>query len=154
MADHTFRAETVIPLPRERVFEFFSQAENLELITPPELSFKILTPLPIEIAEGALIDYMIKLHGFNMRWQTEIINWQPPFKFTDIQLKGPYSKWHHTHIFTALSDDLTQMIDEVEYRLPFPPFGELAYFFVRREVEGIFEYRNKVITEMASDGRM
>ena len=147
MAEHTFSSETVIERPRNEVFEFFSKAENLERITPPNLGFKIITPLPIEMREGALIDYRISLHGFPMKWRTEITRWDPPFAFEDTQVSGPYKQWIHLHTFEETVDGKTLMKDAVRYRLPFEPLGDVMGWLIDREVNGIFEFREKTIGE-------
>lgn len=131
-------------MPREEVFPFFSVPENLERITPPELRFEIVTPLPIEMGQGALIDYRLRLEGIPFRWRTEITEWEPPYSFTDCQQRGPYHTWIHRHTFEA-TEAGTLMKDQVDYRLPFWPFGEWALPFVRRKVKRIFAYRREVI---------
>ena len=145
MSRHTIRKETWLPHPRPEVFEFFSSARNLERITPPLLKFEVLTPEPIPMAEGALIDYRLKVHGLPMRWRTQITRWEPPFRFADVQLKGPYRLWDHTHTFLEENGG-TRMIDEVCYELPLGPLGDLVHsLMVRRDVEEIFRYRTDVI---------
>ena len=139
-ADGTWclEAECFIPRPLEEVFEFFQDAYNLEKLTPPFLKFKVLTPKPIPMASGALIDYRLKLHGIPIRWRTEILDWNPPHSFVDTQLKGPYTLWHHTHEFKA-QDGGTLCTDRVLYR---SPGGRLIHrFFVGPDVERIFRYR-------------
>jgi ligand-binding SRPBCC domain-containing protein len=148
MAEHIFTASQEIDLPRDVVFEFFSNAENLEKITPPALGFHILTELPIVIREGALIDYDLKLHGFPIKWRTEITKWDPPNEFVDTQLRGPYKQWIHTHRFTTVSGGRTLMEDEVRYRLPLEPFGDIANFVIERQIKGIFENRQKVVADL------
>jgi len=130
--------------PIGTVFPFFAAAENLEAITPPWLGFKILTPQPIAMHAGTLIDYRIKLHGLPMRWRTEITSWEPPFKFVDAQLKGPYRRWIHTHTFEE-RDGGTLCRDHVEYAVPGGVVIERL--FVRRQVEAIFAYRQQVLTQ-------
>jgi ligand-binding SRPBCC domain-containing protein len=145
MSQHSIRREIWLPHSREKVFEFFSQARNLEQITPPLLHFHVLTPEPIEMREGTLIDYKLKIRGFPVRWRTKITRWNPPHEFADVQLKGPYKLWDHTHRFLEENGG-TRMIDEVVYELPFGPLGELVHrVLVRRDVEEIFRYRNQVI---------
>jgi len=145
MSKHTIRREIWLPHSREEVFEFFSAARNLEQITPPLLKFEVLTPEPIPMGEGTLIDYRLRVHGLPLRWRTKITRWNPPYQFADIQLKGPYKLWDHTHTFLE-EDGGTRMIDEVVYELPFGPLGDLVHALsVRRDVEEIFRYRNSVI---------
>ncbi len=144
---HTFKTVTHIPLAPEEVFSFFSAAENLERITPPELRFSILTPLPMEMGRGALIDYRLRLQGIPFLWRTEISEWDPPRAFTDQQIKGPYHTWIHRHTFEAVETG-TRMTDRVDYRLPLWPFGEFALPFVRRRIQRIFAYRGEVIQQL------
>lgn len=136
-----------IALPRHEVFAFFANAQNLAAITPPELSFSILTPLPIDMREGALIDYRIGLWGLPMRWKTAITKWNPPYDFTDVQLSGPYKTWIHRHRFFESAAG-TLIIDHVDYELPFGPLGALARPLVRRQLERIFEYRSERVREL------
>jgi len=132
----------VVPRPIEEVFAFFDRPENLNLITPPELQFEILTPSPIEMKVGALIDYRIRLAGLPMRWTTYISRYEPPRCFIDVQLRGPYSFWHHTHTFTPLHEHSTLIEDEVLYCLPFGLMGRIAHLlWVRRQLNRIFDYR-------------
>jgi ligand-binding SRPBCC domain-containing protein len=145
---HFYRSTLDLNLPIEQVFEFFCRAENLERITPPSLGFKILTSLPIEMKQDAVIDYRIRLHGIPMRWRTLISVWNPPFEFVDEQIKGPYLSWIHRHSFQRIGDSSTRMTDYVRYRLPFTPAGDIIYPLIKREVEGIFHYRNEKIPEL------
>jgi len=147
MAEHTLKHESTIDLPRAEVFAFFADADNLEKITPPELSFQITTPQPIEMREGALIEYRIKMSGFPMSWRTLISKWDPPYEFVDEQLAGPYKQWIHRHTFTELDKNTTLIQDEVRYKLPFEPLGDLAHFLVARQLKGIFDFREKVVAE-------
>ena len=145
MSEHILKRSLTLSLPRERVFEFFADAGNLERITPPELNFQIITPQPINIKKGALIDYKLKLRGLPLTWKTEISEWNPPVSFVDRALKSPYKQWIHRHIFTELEENKTLIEDEVRYRLPFEPFGDLMHFLVRRELEYIFDFRQKTV---------
>lgn len=131
----------LVPAPRAQVFAFFSLAQNLELLTPDFLKFRIVTPLPIEMRPGALIEYRIGLGGIPMKWLTEIQEWQPEERFVDTQLRGPYRYWHHLHEFRDVAGG-TEMRDRVDYELPFGPFGELAHALaVKRTLQKIFDYR-------------
>ena len=143
--DHFIRTRLVIPRPRDEVFPFFAQAENLGRLTPPELAFRIRTPLPIAMQAGALIDYTIGLHGIPMRWRTLISEWEQPHFFVDEQLKGPYALWVHRHAFTDHPTGGTLISDEVRYRLPLSPLSDLALPLVRRQLRRIFAYRQDAV---------
>ena len=148
MSIYTLRREQFVARPVEEVFQFFSEAANLQEITPAYLDFRILTPQPIEIREGTLLDYRLKWHGLPVRWRTRIVEWRRPYRFVDVQLKGPYRLWHHTHTFEA-KDGGTHMTDVVNYALPLGPLGALAHaLMVGRDVEGIFDFRREKIQTM------
>ena len=138
-----YRLERVqlVPAPRDEVFAFFSLAQNLELLTPDFLQFRIVTPLPIAMRQGTLIEYRIGLGGVPMKWLTEIRDWVPSERFVDTQLRGPYRYWHHLHEFKD-AEGGTEMRDCVDYELPFGPFGSLAHALtVERMLKKIFDYR-------------
>jgi len=140
-----FEAETWLPRPRPEVFSFFADAQNLEPLTPPWLNFEVLTPAPILKRPGTLIDYLIRVHGVPIGWRTEIVEWSPPQSFVDTQLRGPYRLWHHTHWFEE-RDGGTVCGDRVRY---FPRGGALInWLFVRRDVERIFQYRQRRLREI------
>jgi ligand-binding SRPBCC domain-containing protein len=141
MADHVLRATIRLPLPRAQVFQFFAEAQNLARITPPELAFRIRTPLPITMRQGTLIDYTIGLRGIPMRWRTRITRWVPGVEFEDEQLRGPYSLWLHRHRFRDDGPGRTIIEDEVRYRLPLGILGELVHPIVRLQLRRIFSYR-------------
>ena len=131
--------------PLDIVFEFFSKPENLEMITPKSLSFNILTPTPIKMAKGSLIDYTIHLFGIPIHWRTLISDYEPPFRFVDQQIKGPYTFWHHTHTFQAIGEGV-EIIDKVKYSLPLGWLGTLVHsIWVRKDLEKIFDHRKTVI---------
>lgn len=133
-----------VPRPLADVFPFFAQAENLQQLTPAFLDFRILTPLPIPMAVGTLIDYRIRLHGLPMRWRTRISAWQPPHRFADQQLSGPYRVWWHEHLF-AEQDGGTLLTDRVVYKAP---LSLIAHpLLVRRELARIFDYRRQIVGE-------
>ena len=150
MAEHTLTRSSTIGRPLREVFDFFADAGNLERITPPELNFHIITPQPIDIEKGTLIDYSLKLRGLPMKWRTEISVWDPPFEFVDQQLSGPYKQWIHRHRFTELEKGKTLIEDEVRYRLPLEPLGDVVHFIVRRELNYIFDHRQKTVAELLS----
>ena len=143
MAEHILERTQIIESPSTEVFEFFADAGNLERITPPELNFKIITPQPIDIKKGALIDYQLKLRGIPITWKTEITLWNPPHSFVDTALKSPYKQWIHLHTFEQGTNGKTIMKDIVRYRLPLEPFGDLAHWYVKKELKYIFDYRYK-----------
>lgn len=145
MSEHILERKQIINRPRAEVFEFFADAGNLERITPPELNFHIITPQPIDIRKGCLIDYQLKLRGIPITWKTEITQWNPPYDFIDSALKSPYKQWIHLHRFTEGDGGETIMEDIVRYRLPLEPLGDLAHWYVKRELAYIFDYRYKVI---------
>lgn len=145
MKEFLLETELWLPRPLADVFAFFSDARNLETITPPWLNFEVITPGPILMQSGTLIDYRIRIHGFPVRWRTEITRWQPPHQFVDEQLRGPYKLWHHTHTF-AEHNGGTLCADRVRY---FPRGGAIMNrLFVRRDVENIFGYRSRRLREL------
>ena len=153
MFNKTFRLEQeqLVAAPRTEVFSFFSNAFNLERLTPPFLNFKILTPAPIDIQTDTIIEYRIKLFGIPMYWRTRILNFEPEDSFVDSQERGPYTLWHHTHTFEE-TDDGTLMKDIVLYRLPLGPLGRLAHFlFVRRTLKRIFSYRRDALADLMGE---
>ena len=150
MAEYVYEREIELPRPREEVFDFFSKAENLERITPPTVGFRMITKLPIEMGVGTLIDYTISLRGIPVKWRTEITVWDPPNEFEDIEVWGPYKQWIHRHTFEETGRGTTLMRDNVRYRLPLEPLGDIAKWFVARELEHIFDYRQKTIGEIFS----
>lgn len=134
-----------LPVPRAQVFPFFGEAKNLERITPPFLNFQVEKMSTEEIKKGTLIDYKLKLRGFPIAWRTRIEEWIPQERFIDIQLKGPYRKWHHTHTFEDLGPGVL-VTDEVRYELPLKLLGlATAGWFVSRDVHEIFDFRRKTI---------
>ena len=146
MREHVLVHTQVLDGTPEEVFPFFADAHNLEAITPPLLRFRVITPAPIDMHEGTLIEYRLRIHGAPVRWRTRIMEWQPPDRFVDTQISGPYELWHHTHAFEARPDGRTLMTDTVRYAIAFGPLGRIAHrLFVRRDVERIFEHRAAVI---------
>lgn len=145
MKTYTLSTELLIEKPIDEVFSFFSDAHNLVEITPPRMKLVVLTPSPIEMQIGTLIDYRLKLRGIPLRWQSEITEWNPPHKFVDEQRKGPYRAWIHTHIFDE-TDQGTMVTDHVEYAVL---GGQIVdKLFVRPDLKKIFEYRFKRLQEI------
>ena len=145
---YVMKAECIVPRPLDEVFEFFSNAANLQTLTPAWMRFRILTPQPIEMAVGKLIDYKLKVHGLPIRWRSEITAWEPNVRFIDELRKGPYTHWHHEHLFESC-DDGTRVIDIVHYGVP---GGAIVHgLLVRRDIEKIFGYRQKVLKEILGE---
>jgi ligand-binding SRPBCC domain-containing protein len=151
MADvrtYTLSTEQWLPRPLEEVFAFFSDAQNLDVLTPPWLHFRILTPAPIPMAQGTLIDYRISWRWLPLRWRTEITAWEPPRRFVDRQVRGPYRLWVHEHTFEE-RDGGTLMRDRVEYGVPGWPLESLVNaWVVRPDIERIFAYRRAKMAEL------
>ena len=143
----TFAARHVVARARDDVFAFFSDARNLEAMTPPSLRFRI-RELPSKMERGARISYRLSVHGIPMNWETLIARWDPPHGFVDVQMHGPYALWRHEHTFEE-TEGGTAVIDRVEYSLPFAPFGDVARPAVQADIEKIFGFRREVL-----DGRL
>ena len=151
MAIHTLRREQVVDADVDSVFALFADPLNLEAITPPLLGFAVVTPAPIAMGVGTFIQYRLRLHGVPVRWDTLIQAWEPPRRFVDVQVRGPYRLWHHTHELTALDDGRTLMRDTVRYDLGFGALGALAHrAIVRSDLEAIFAYRAERVPALLS----
>lgn len=130
----------------DQAFAFYGDAHNLERITPPWLGFEVVTPRPIEMGVGTLIEYRLRLHRVPVRWRTRIEAWESPRRFVDVQVKGPYSLWEHTHTFEEDGPGATIIRDRVRYAIPFGPLGELARrLLVERDLRQIFDYRRDAV---------
>ena len=145
MKVHELKRELWLPRPVAEIFPFFAEAANLEALTPPWLNFRILSPRPIPIRLGTLIDYRIVVHGIPFRWQSEITAWEPPHRFVDDQRRGPYRIWRHEHRF-AERDEGTLISDTVHYAVLFDPI--VNRWLVRPDIEGIFDFRTEKMREL------
>jgi ligand-binding SRPBCC domain-containing protein len=151
MRVHTLIREQELPGTPEAVFAVFADARALEAITPPILRFEVVTPGEIEMRVGTLIAYRLRLHGVPISWLTSIQAWDPPHRFVDQQVRGPYAFWHHTHELFSSGAARTRMRDTVRYAIGFGPLGELAHrLLVRRDLEAIFDFRRQKVAEMLS----
>jgi len=137
---YMLRSVCELPAPLDKVFRFFSQAENLQKLTPPWMHFEIVTPTPIEMRVGTVIDYRIKVRLLPMTWRSEITIWEPGVRFVDEQRRGPYRYWRHEHTFAA-TEAGTRVVDQVQYGVP---AGWLTHrLLVRPDLEKIFAYREQ-----------
>lgn len=151
---HTYmlEREQFIPRPLDEVAAFFADAANLEVLTPAFLHFKIVTPLPITMRTGALIEYQIRLFGIPFGWQTRIEDFDPPHKFVDTQIRGPYKLWHHTHLFREVQGGVL-MTDRVRYQMPAGPLGRVVHaLHVKRTLAQIFDFRFQKVAELFPAG--
>ncbi len=140
--DHVLQSRQWVPAPLDAVFDFFSRAENLEALTPALLQFHIVTPQPIPMGDGTVIDYRLRVHGLPIAWRSRIDAWRPPHQFSDTQLKGPYRKWVHLHQFEA-HEGGTLIRDHIRYRVP---GGALVHrLFVQPDLRKIFAFRQEKI---------
>jgi ligand-binding SRPBCC domain-containing protein len=139
------RASQFLPFPRDQVFDFFSDASNLQSLTPTSLHFYVVTPPPIRIAAGTLIGYRLRVHGVPLRWQSRISVWEPPLRFVDEQTRGPYRRWHHEHLFEA-AEGGTLCHETVDYAV----YGGslINALFVRRDLFKIFAFRQGKLREL------
>lgn len=138
--------ETIINLPLEETFNFFDKPQNLQKVTPKQLNFRILTPDNLlKMDNGSIFEYEISLMGIPMLWRSIINNYNPPYEFVDIQLKGPYKSWHHHHQFIKITPHQTKVIDTVRYEMPLGILGKIAHFlFVKKQLKTIFAYRENL----------
>jgi ligand-binding SRPBCC domain-containing protein len=143
----TFESEQVVPGSVEAVFAFFSEAGNLARITPPGMGFRIDAEKATASRRGAVIDYALRVHGIGMRWRSMIAQWDPGVGFVDVQLRGPYQLWRHTHAFEKREGGVA-VRDLVEWSLPFAPLSAVAQALVRRDLENVFAFRRRKVEEI------
>lgn len=149
MKVYVLERKQIISRSKSEIFAFFSDASNLERITPAFLRFSILTKPPIKMESGALIEYRLKLFGIPVYWMTKIEIWEPQNFFVDTQLVGPYTLWRHTHSFEERRPNRTVMRDTVEYSLPLGLLGQFAHWlFVKYTLKKIFDYRAKMTAQL------
>ena len=142
----TLERQQLLPGEPADVFPFFADALNLERITPPWLGFRVVTGGPIDMGPGTLIEYRLRLHRVPVRWLTRIEVWEPPLRFVDAQVRGPYRHWRHEHRFGAADGGGTLVRDRVDYELPLGPLGAVAHvLFVGRDLERIFDHRTRSV---------
>lgn len=145
---HRLTTELWLPKPVEDVFDFFCDVHNLEQLTPPSLSMEIVGSTPDKVEVGSTMDYRLKIHGVPMRWRSEFIEWNPPHRFADRQVRGPYRQWRHVHSFTQ-HEGGTLVADRVDYAVPGGPLAPLIHkTFVKRDIRRIFEYRRRKLREI------
>ena len=145
MRVRNFESQLWLPQPRGKVFAFFSDAANLELITPPWLQFRTIAPGSGEMRQGMLIDHRLRIHGFPLRWRSEITDWDPPASFIDEQVRGPYRLWVHEHRFEERNGG-TLVNDHVRYAVPFDFL--IHRLFIRPDIQRIFAYRQKKLRDI------
>lgn len=147
MRTHRLEREQILARPLEEVFSFFAEASNLALLTPPSMHFRLITAQPVQMRDGTLIEYRLRVRGVPIRWVSRIEDWAENRGFADRQLKGPYRHWFHRHEFEATGEG-TRIIDRVEYALPLGVLGLLALPLVRRDLDAIFAYRREAVARL------
>ena len=148
MAVHTLARDQAVDVPQAAVFDFFASAQNLARVTPVRLGFTYLDPPPQRFDVGTEVRYRIRLSGIPVNWTSRIIEWDPPRRFADIQVQGPYRSWTHTHIFDAQGETRTIIRDRVEYEVPLGPLGEVArVLLVEPRLKSIFDFRAQAYRE-------
>ena len=144
MADHVFEREQVLDRPLADVFAFVSRPENLARVTPPAMDFGFEGEIPADLFVGAEIRHRLKVNGIPLRWTTRIVEWNPPHRFADLQARGPYAYWRHTHSFSEIDGGRTRMSDRVVYRVPLGWLGEpVRRLFIVAQLRGLFDYRER-----------
>jgi ligand-binding SRPBCC domain-containing protein len=147
MADYIREWRAVVARPRAEVFRFFADPRSLARLTPPWLAFTIVGEPPPMVA-GAVLDCRIRWLGVPLRWRAFIREWDPPVRFVDVQVRGPYARWEHRHLFLE-AEGGTRIEDRVTYRLPLGPGGRAAHaLVVSRQLDAIWRYRATKIGEL------
>lgn len=162
MPDHILESRLWLARPRPEVFAFFAAPENLAALTPPWLALTLLTPLPIRVEAGTVLDYQIRWLGLPLRWRAMIREYDPPYRFVDVQLRGPYARWEHRHLFLEGAPDGradapvgTWVEDRVTYRLPLGPAGRMVHaLLVKRQLSAIFAHRRERLLQRFGGGTL
>jgi ligand-binding SRPBCC domain-containing protein len=148
MSKFSLERQTTIPENLASVFKFFEDPRNLKEITPPWLSFQVVSASDEVMRQGTKIRYKIRWLGLSMRWESLIAEYERDVRFADEMLRGPYKSWYHVHEFKTVANGV-EMFDRLEYALPFGPLGRLAHWLVvRRQLRAIFDYREKRIRQI------
>ena len=147
MADYISESRVWLARPRPEVFEFFADPANLVRITPPSFRLRVLAGPPA-LEAGAVLDLRLSWLGVPLRWRAFIREWDPPYRFVDVQVRGPYARWEHRHRFLE-GDGGTWMEDRVTYRLPLGLLGRAAHgLLVGRQLAAMWRYRTRRLEEL------
>ena len=147
MADYILESRVWLARTRAEAFAFFADSSHLLLITPPAFRLRLVGGPPA-LSTGAVLDMRLQWLGVPIRWRTFIREWDPPYRFVDVQVRGPYARWEHRHRFLEEGDG-TWVEDRVTYRLPFGPLGRAAHaLIVRRQIAALWRYRTRRLGEL------
>jgi ligand-binding SRPBCC domain-containing protein len=148
MADHVFESRVWLARPRPEVFAFFAEPTSLQRLTPPAFRVRLQNP-GVTLTTGAVLDFRLRWLGVvPLRWRAFVREWDPPFRFVDVQVRGPYARWEHRHRFLEEGGG-TWVEDRVTYRLPFGPLGELAHVLVvERQLRELWAFRQQQLAEL------
>ncbi len=153
MADHILEFRVWLPRPREEVFPFFAEPRNLARLDPPWLRLTLLSAPPDPLEAGAVFDFRIRWLGIPFRWRALIREYDPPYRFVDVQVRGPYARWEHRHLFRAEKGG-TWVEDRITYRLPLGPLGRLLHtLWVGRQLAAVFAHRRRRLEELFPGAR-
>lgn len=149
MTVHQLDRTLIVPISIADAFDFFSNPRNLERLTPDLVHFQFLKSPPERVSPGTILEYRLRLYGVPVKWRTRIESVEPPTRFVDVQDKGPYSMWRHTHSFREVDARHTEIRDHVEFAMPLAPLGEIAYrLFVAHSLVQIFDYREAALRQL------
>ena len=146
---HKLERTQVVPIPIAEAFEFFANPRNLERLTPDLVHFQFLKAPPEKVSAGTILEYRLRIYGVPVKWRTRIESVEPPNRFVDVQDKGPYAMWRHTHSFRKVDASHTEIRDHVEFAMPLGPLGEIAYrLLVAGSLREIFDYREVALRRL------